>query len=248
MARVLIALALCTTACAAPGTWQYVKAPLELPAVKTDGFSEAELAIEARLQKAAQSPACPKTFAGQIPAAVFVFADHPGFILTGTASAQGCALERGAKPGVEFVVPVDEANITALADILSDDVVTEEELYRIQYVTYVPGLAAAFRAEPLYKPEVARALDLPPVIHFTLLNPSGFEYRGSREPRRATAILENSTWRVVDGHQGEAKLSLEVTVEQAARFGQIVQVPDPNRSEAERVKDLKTLIASVATR
>ncbi|OGQ14143.1 MAG: hypothetical protein A2138_27710 [Deltaproteobacteria bacterium RBG_16_71_12] len=117
---VLALLAIAVTACAVPRSFQYVKPPLELPAAKTDGFTDEELAIEAALKQAAQSPACPQLFSNLIPAAVFVFTDHPGLILTGTASTSGCALERGAKQGVEYVAPVDKQNIDALVDILAE--------------------------------------------------------------------------------------------------------------------------------
>ena len=245
MLRMLAAVVLCASGCAAPRSWQYQKPPLKLPPAKTDGLTEAELAIEVKLQKAAQSPACARLFGTLIPAAVFVFTDHPGLILTGTASASGCALERGARPGVEYIATVDEQNIDALAEILADDAVSDEELYRVHYVTYVAGLAAGFRAEPLYHPEVAQALDLQPVIHFTLLNPNGFEYRGSKEPRRASALLEHGVWRVVEGHQGAAGLSVEVTVAQAAEYARMIHLPDPSKSEAERVKELKAWIKSI---
>lgn len=244
----LVALAaglLLATACAAPRNWQYIKPPLDLPTAKTDGFTDEELAIEAALKQAAQSPACPQLFGDLIPAAVFVFSDHPGLILTGTASPSGCALERGAKAGVEYVALVDKQNIDALVEIFADGAVSDEELYRVHYVTYVAGLAAGFRAAPLYQPEVAKALDLPSVIHFTLLNPSGYQYRGSAEPRRATALLENDVWRVVEGHQGEAGLAVEVTVPQAAEYARMIHLPDPGKSDLERVKQLKAWIKTV---
>lgn len=244
----LAMLALIGTACAAPRAYQYVKPPLQLPAAKTDGFTDDELAMEAALKQAAQSPACPQLFGNLIPAAVFVFSDHPGLMLTGTASASGCALERGAKAGVEYIALVDKQNIDALIEILADGAVSDEELYRVHYVTYLGGLAAGFRAEPLYDPRVAQALDLPPVIHFTLLNPNGYQYRGSKEPRRASALLEEGMWRVVEGHQGDAGLKVEVTVAQAAEYARMIHLPDPAKSEAERVKAFKAWLGTVTVR
>lgn len=243
----LIAAALSMAACGTSTSYKYTKPALELPQGKLDGLTPEELELEALVNKIVASPACGPLFGNLVPDAIVVFTDHPGLTYTAHADATSCKIERGTNGKTEYVLPVDKQNAEALWAMLEDGTISDEERYRVHYVTYMPGLNASFRMDALYREDVAKAIALPSVIHLTLLNPNGYEYRGSKEPRTATAMVENGVWKVVEGHQGTPGMKLEVTVPQVEEQLKIVY-GQTGQSESERLQAFKTWLDSVTVK
>jgi hypothetical protein len=249
--RVVIMLAVVVVAAACSGPkqaarFQYRQVVEPLPPGKSDGLSPEELAIEEGLKKVAASPACGAYFGKMFKNALLVLKDHDGLTFSGSVKDGACSVARGTTPGVDFdyIVPADTTNLAGMAGFFEDGTISEEENYLIHYVTYVSGLQNGFRVAALYREDVAAYLALPNVIHFTLLNPKGFAYRGSTAPRRATAVNVDGQWIVFEGARGEPDMKIEVTPEQSEQYASLLFAPS-TKSDQERLQDVKAFIDSV---
>lgn len=232
--------------CASGPNYQYRKAPLVLPA-GNGALTGDDAQFEEALKMVAASPLCATTFSKMFTSVLLVMSDLPDVTFSGFIKDGACTVEKGTKAGVvfDYVLPADKQNIIGLAGFFEDGKLADDELYQLNSVTFLSGLRAGFRAEPFYREDVARYLALPNLMHFTLLNANGFEYRGSKAQRTATAMNVDGEWIIVEGHHGTATMAVEVTVEQLAEYSTLVFGASDEPPEA-RLPKFKAFLAKVA--
>ncbi len=211
--------------CAAPKKYHYVYAP-DLPAQgKTDNFSPAELEVEEALTRAAGGPLCGEYFGPMLDSALLVITDFENLTFSVDIKEGTCQIERGTRAGFnpEYIIPLNRQNTLNLATILEDGEISEEEAYRIHYVTFLPAVKSYFRNEKLYDPRVAGYLKLPNFMHMKLLNPQGYAYQGATLEASATVVNVDGRWLVFPGLVGDPEVRMEVTHVQAAEFTRMLR-------------------------
>src|SRR5262249_43489069 len=159
-------------------------------------------------------------------------------------------ISRGTDTSLEpdYVVPLRRQNVEALLKILEDGKIDDEESHRIQYMTYVPGLRAVFRAAPLYDEWVAKQLALPNLMHMTLKNEKNYVFQGSTREMSATVANVNGQWLVFEGLMGDPDWKLAATQDQIRSMVRMVKEPvkatEP-KAALKRIEDVKALLSSM---
>lgn len=248
LAPLVAVLGLATVAACASGPNYKYKKPTEALPAGTGALPEADAVVEEAMKKVAASPLCGATFGKMFKTLLVVMKDIPDVTFSGKVENGACTFERGTKAGVsyDYVLPADKENILGLALFFDDGVLAENEAWQLHSVLYVAGLQSGFRADAFYREDVARYLAFPNIIHFTLKNPQGFEYRGSKAETKATAMNVDGQWIVVEGHRGDAAATMEVTVAQVEEYAALVFGPS-TESEEVRLKKVKAFFDTITT-
>lgn len=237
LAVMIVAASLVLDGCS--NRYKYVKTIEPVPAGKTDGLTQDELAIEAELGELAKAPIAAEYLGKMFKSAVVVFRENDNLSFTAKLNGDGktWTVTRGVASGFQpdYVVPFNRQNLTNLKAIVADGKIDDEEAYRIHYVTFIPALRSFFRYEALYNEYVAKRMALPPLIHMTLKNPERIAYQGSVREISATAANVNGQWLVFEGKLGDPDLTIEVTRAKAVEFSGLLfgARPEDMKSKAQ---------------
>lgn len=227
-------------------SFKYVRAQDPIPPGRTNLTPEEE-SVERLLQEAVKIPVAVEYFGKILHSAVIVVRDLNDLTFTvRLENGQGRVIQ-GTDTTVEpdYVVPLRRQNVENLLKILQDGKIDDEESYRIQYMTYVPGLKAMFRAAPLYNEWVAKQLALPNLMHMTLKNEKNYVFQGSTREVSATVANVNGQWLVFEGLQGDPDWKLTATQDQIRAMVTMVKEPvtitEP-KTALKRIGDVKATL------
>lgn len=206
------------------GEYEYVRVKAEIPVGKSGDLAPEGLEAEANLKTLIANPACVAHFRKTFKQVVIQVLDADSLTFTVTFRDSIASLERGTRvdSGPVQVLPLYRANLAHLVGIFSDNIVSNEEDYRIHRATFGASLRSIFQVPALYNPKVAKRLKLPRFIQMTLKNDSGYAYMGSKEPATATMVNVEGQWLVFPGAQGNPDIIYQVTPKDLSDFNQLV--------------------------
>lgn len=248
------------SACGGP---TYVKIPLEIPAGKTSGLTDAEKAVDSLVSRVVANPAVVAHFHRMFKTVILEIVDFDSLTFTvkiipaeggpdGAAhpATAGYSLGSDVSSKPDMVLPLHSRNLENLLAIFADGQVSEEESYRIHRAVFGSNLKSLFQVDALYDPKVSRHLDLPNFIHMTLKNEKGYEFMGSRKEATVTLFNVDGQWLVAQGAQGDPDVKWAVTPAQLAEFQKLVFEPGKgaarsNEAARARLKEVKAFLESI---
>jgi hypothetical protein len=236
------------------GEYCYVRVKPSIPMGKSGELAPEGLEAEANLKTLIANPSCVAHFQKTFKKVVIQVVDADSLTFTVTFHDSTAALERGTHldSNIVQVLPLYRANLTHLVAIFSDNIVSDEEDYRIHRATFGASLHSIFQVPALYQPKVAKRLQLPKFIQMTLKNDSGYVYMGSKEPATATMVNVEGQWLVFQGAQGNPDIIYQVTPKDLSDFNQLIfGTADvgklPMKEALKKVDDIKAFLDRITT-
>ncbi len=236
------------------GEYNYVRVKPAIPIGKSGDLTPEGQEVEAHLNTLATNRACIAHFKKSFKKVVIQVLDADSLTFTVTFHDSTATLERGTHTdsGVSQVLPLYRGNLANLVGIFSDNIVTEEENYRIHRATFGTSLHSIFQVPALYQPKVAKRLKLPNFIQMTLKNDSGYLFMGSKEPATATMVNVNGQWLVFQGAQGDPDVIYQVTPKDLSDFNQLIfgttdVAKLPMKDALKKVDEIKSFLDRITT-
>jgi hypothetical protein len=135
-----------------------------------------------------------------------------------------------------LIVPLYSANLRHLRDILSDQEVNKEELYRIARVLFVSFMRGLYDADYAYTPGDKRYLKLDNILHVEMLPMNGIQVEGFPGNARATVVNVNRQWLVFEGWQGTPRTLVTCDLDQALQYYYLCNVQMRKAKDIQSVK------------
>jgi hypothetical protein len=116
----------------------------------------------------------------------------------------------------QFIIPLKSENIKNLTGIFADNVVTDEELYRIMSFITPHLLRAALGMSVMKNRFLLWLFNMDTSWHQCMLDPQG------KETQQSTVEFRNGEWRITDGYQGNVQRKKILTAKKLLEFQQRV--------------------------
>ncbi len=218
-----LAMLLIISSCATT-SYTYVKVKETLSAGKTDNLTDEELEIESLLKKASEIPLCASYFKQFFSTAFLILDGFDELCFTVTIKDENTTVTRGIDPAAnpDLVIHLNKQNCENLFGILQDGEISDEEEYRIFYVTFLPSYKSILKKDQLYDPAVAKGLALPDFMQIILKNENNYVYQNTTKELTMTVVNVDGQWLVFKGLMGDPDVRYAVTHKQAKEFTTMV--------------------------
>ncbi len=207
-----------------PAAYNYVKVKESIHAGKTDNLSESELEIEALLKKAASHPLCASYFKKFFTKAYLPVDGFDNLSFTVTIENDKMNVSRGTDPegNPDLIIPLSKQNCENLLAIFEDGEISDEEEYRIFYVTFIPSYKSVLNRDAMYDPLVAKHMALPNYMQIVLKNENNYVYQNTTKELTMTVVNVDGQWLVFKGLMGDPDVRFAVSHKEAGDFTSMI--------------------------
>ncbi len=204
--------------------YDYVRVEESLPSGKQDNLTDEELEIEEVLKKTAAIPKCAEYFSQFFNNAYLIIQGFDNLCFTFSAGDNGASVKRGIDASVkpELIIDMNKQNCFNIFKIFEDGEVSDEEEYRIFYVTLIPSIKSATKMDALFDPFVAKKLALPNFIQMILKNENGYVYQNTTKEVKLTLVTVDGQWLVFEGAMGDPDVRMAFTSKQAVEYRKLM--------------------------
>lgn len=135
-------------------------------------------------------------------------------------------------------VPLYRINLQHLFQAVSDKELTEEEMYRIARVLFVPFTRALYHVDYFYTKGDKRYLKLYNLYHVELVGMEHINVDGFPGNAKATVANVNGQWLIFEGFQGIPKMKVNCTLKQSLDYYQILMIEMKKVSSIDELKKI----------
>ena len=130
---------------------KYVKVKETIKPGKTENLTQDELKVESVLKQTAELPISAKYFKSFFSVAYLIIVGYDNLAFTVTIKDDKINLARGVDPNgsPDLIIPMNKQNCENLYTMLKDGEVSDEDEYKIFYVTFIPSYKSILKRDEI---------------------------------------------------------------------------------------------------